>query len=88
MLTDITTIITNCIRYIKCIITARKTSADYSDIQILQKAGFNIYGQGVLPERTRLNIVNNLFDKGLVYINPKCKNLIRGLETVQVNDYG
>ena len=67
---------------------ARKTSADMSDIQILQKAGFNIYGQGVLPERTRLNIVNNLFDKGLVYINPKCKNLIRGLETVQVNDYG
>ncbi len=67
---------------------ARKTSADMSDIQILQKAGFNIYGQGVLPERTRLNIVNNLFDKGLIKINPKCKNLLSGLEKVQVNDYG
>jgi len=67
---------------------ARKTAADYSDLQILQKSGFRIFGQGSLTERTRLNITNNLLEKGRVRINPKCKNLIRGLESVQTNDYG
>lgn len=67
---------------------ARHSSADYSDLQILQKKGFKIYGQGSLTEKTRLNITNNLLDKGAVRINPRCKNLIRGLETVMTNDYG
>lgn len=67
---------------------SRKTSADMTDLQILQSFGFQIIGQRNITERSRLNIVNNLFDKKRVTIDPKCKRLINDLEKVTTNDYG
>lgn len=67
---------------------ARKTSADMSDIQILQSFGFQTLGTRNITERARLNLVNNLLDKQRITIDPKCKHLINDLEKVTTNEYG
>jgi phage terminase large subunit len=67
---------------------ARKTSADMSDIQILQSFGFQTLGTRNITERARLNLVNNLLDKHRLTIDPKCKHLINDLEKVTTNEYG
>ena len=67
---------------------ARKTSADYTDIDILKQHGFQVLGSRNITERARLNIVNNLFDKDRLVIDPKCKRLINDLEKVVTNEYG
>jgi hypothetical protein len=67
---------------------ARKTSADYTDIDILKQHGFQVLGSRNITERARLNIVNNLFDKDRLVIDPKCKHLVNDLEKVVTNEYG
>jgi hypothetical protein len=67
---------------------ARKTSADMSDIQILQSFGFQVLGTRNRTERSRLNLTNNLLDKGRVRIDPRCRRLINDLERVTTNEYG
>lgn len=67
---------------------ARKTSADMSDIQILQSFGFQVLGTRNRTERSRLNLTNNILDKGRVRIDPRCRRLITDLERVTTNEYG
>jgi phage terminase large subunit len=67
---------------------SRKTSADYTDIDILKQRGFQVLGTRNIAERSRLNIVNNLFDKHRLLIDPKCKKLINDMEKVVTNEYG
>lgn len=67
---------------------ARKTSADMTDLQILQSFGFQIIGQRNVTEKARMNIVNNVFDKKRITIDPSCKHLINDFEKVTTNDYG
>ena len=67
---------------------SRKTSADYTDIDILKQHGFQVLGTRNIAERSRLNIVNNLFDKHRLLIDPKCKKLINDMEKVVTDSYG
>ena len=41
-----------------------------------------------IAERSRLNIVNNLFDKTRLLIDPKCKKLVNDMEKVVTDSYG
>jgi len=66
----------------------RKTSADYTDIQIIEQAGLQVLGTRNITQRARLNIVNNLLDKHRIIIDPKCKHLINDLEKVVTDSYG
>lgn len=66
----------------------RKTSADMTDLQILESFGFQILGSRNIPERARLNFVNNALDKSRLLISSKCVKLINDLEKVTTNDYG
>lgn len=67
---------------------SHKTSAQYTDIEILRRFGFEVVGTYNMGERNRVNIVNNAFDKNRVVIDPRCKFLIRDLEQVVTNSYG
>ena len=67
---------------------SRKTSADYTDIDILKQHGFQVLGTRNIAERSRLNIVNNLFDKTRLLIDPKCKKLVNDMEKVVTDSYG
>ena len=68
---------------------ARKTSAKdlISDIQILQEMGFqDIRYKNRIVVKDCYFAANNLFDKNMVAINPKCKELIADAEQVKVKD--
>lgn len=68
---------------------ARKTSAKdlISDIQILQEMGFqDIRYKNQIVVKDCYFAANNLFDKNMVAINPKCKELIADAEQVKVKD--
>jgi len=67
---------------------SRKTSAEYTDIEIIRQFDIEVRGLYNLAERDRLNIVNNGFDKGRIAIDPSCKYLIRDWEQVVTNEYG
>jgi hypothetical protein len=64
----------------------RKTSAGgKTDLNILQNAGLTVRVKNVHPQvRDRINAVNsrlkNTNDQRMMFIDPKCKNIIRGLE--------
>ncbi len=64
----------------------RKTSAGgRTDLNILQNAGFTVRVKNVHPQiRDRINAVNsrlkNTNEQRMMFIDPKCKNIIRGLE--------
>lgn len=64
----------------------RKTSAGgRTDLTILQNAGLTVRVKNAHPQvRDRINAVNsrlkNTNEQRLMFINPKCKNIIRGLE--------
>ena len=66
----------------------RKSSATFTDIVILKKAGFEIRGINNPRVKDRLNTVNNLFDKKGVKIVKTLKYLIRDFEQVGVDEYG
>ena len=65
-----------------------RANAEVTDIEILRKHGFEVRGVYNLPERDRLNIVNNAFDKSRIHIKPTLKFITRDLEQVTTNDYG
>lgn len=67
---------------------SRKTSASFTDIQILRMSGFKVYGYSNSRVRDRLNIVNNCLEKRQVMIYSGCRNLIRDLEQVSKDGYG
>jgi hypothetical protein len=64
----------------------RKTSAGgMTDLNILQNAGLTVRVKNAHPQiRDRINAVNsrlkNTNDQRMMFIDPKCKNIIRGLE--------
>ena len=67
----------------------RKTSADITDLQILQRYGFQILGFNKnITERGRLNIVNNMLDKKRLLVDPSCVHVIKDLEQVTTNEQG
>ncbi len=64
---------------------ARTSNATKSDHKILQEAGFTVIAKKANPtQKDRLNSLNKLLENAAgmtrLYINPKCKNLIRDLE--------
>jgi hypothetical protein len=65
---------------------ARKTSSNKTDIEILRLKGFNQikYKPKIASVRDCLNAVNNCFDKNMIEIHPRCKNLIQDLEQCSV----
>jgi hypothetical protein len=62
---------------------ARKTSSVKSDFEILKEGGLKVIVTRNPPIKDRYNAVNNLLDKGLMIIHPRCKNLINDLEKLQ-----
>ena len=66
----------------------RKTSAKYTDLEILRKGGFIIRGNINKYVRDSLNIVNNALQKRFVLITNNCKILIKDYEQVVRNEYG
>lgn len=68
---------------------ARKTSAKdlISDIGILQEAGFSdIRYKSQLSVKDCYFAANNLLDKSMVAVHPKCKELIADFEQVKLKD--
>ena len=64
---------------------ARHSSSTKSDHRILQEAGFTVISKKSNPtQKDRLNVLNKMLEdatgKHRLFINPKCKNLIRDLE--------
>jgi len=64
---------------------ARTSNSTKSDHRILQEAGFTVISKKANPtQKDRLNALNNMLESaaGIIrlYVNPKCKNLIRDLE--------
>lgn len=67
---------------------SRKTSAEMTDLEILESKGFKIKGIRNIKVKDRLNLVNNAFEKDKIFIDEKCRYLIRDLEQVSLNQYG
>ncbi len=67
---------------------ARKTSAVMTDLQILQKAGFQVRGTKNKYQRDSLNIVNKALIDRDVEIMDNCKKLVNDLEKVVRDEYG
>lgn len=64
---------------------ARTSNSTKSDHRILQEAGFTVISRKANPlQKDRLNVLNKMLEdangKVRLFINPKCKNLIRDLE--------
>ena len=64
---------------------ARTSNSTKSDHRILQEAGFTVISKKANPtQKDRLNVLNKMLQdatgKVRLFINPKCKNLIRDLE--------
>ena len=67
--------------------SARHSSSRFSDIQIIQKSGFQVKVKHINPlVVNRVNSMNNNLNKGNLVIDPKCKNLIKDLEQVVNKD--
>tara|TARA_E500000331_G_scaffold331574_1_gene354022 strand:- start:249 stop:770 length:522 start_codon:yes stop_codon:yes gene_type:complete len=64
---------------------ARTSNSTKSDHMILQEAGFTVISKKANPtQRDRINALNKMLEdatgKRRLFVNPKCKNLIRDLE--------
>jgi hypothetical protein len=68
----------------------RKTNASDTDIALLNQAGFGVYSNSANPSiKDRVNIVNNMFDKGLLLVNTnKCPRLTEALEQQAYDERG
>ena len=67
--------------------SARHSSSRFSDIQIIQKSGFQVKVKHINPlVVNRVNSMNNNLNKGNLVIDPRCKNLIKDLEQVVNKD--
>ncbi len=58
----------------------RKTSAKYTDHEILRRAGLDLLKFSNPGVKDRFNNLNLLFEKGFIKIHPRCKTLIKDLE--------
>ena len=64
---------------------ARTSNSTKSDLMILQEAGFTVISKKANPtQKDRLNALNKMLEdatgKHRLFVNPKCKSLIRDLE--------
>ena len=68
----------------------RKTNASETDIQMLQSEGFTVFVNSQNPAvKDRINITNNLFDKGRLLVNTKkCPSLTKALEQHSYDEKG
>jgi len=67
---------------------SRKTAADTSDMQILQRKGFDLRFIHGITQRRSLNYANGAFAHNRVHIDPCCKYLIADLEQVVTDEHG
>lgn len=58
----------------------RKTSSQNTDHEILRRAGFNVLNFKNPKIKDRNNNVNRLFEQNKIFIDPRCKYLIKELE--------
>ena len=58
----------------------RKTSSQNTDHEILRRAGFNVVNFKNPKIKDRNNNVNRLLEQNLIFIDPRCKYLIKELE--------
>lgn len=66
--------------------SARKTSANKTDIQIMRDHGFHVADTKNPLIRDRQNCLNVLMKRGRVVIDPSCTNLIKEIETLSSRD--
>ena len=67
----------------------RKSSALNTDIEILQAHGFQTkYIKGIVPIRDSTIIINGFLNKGIMKIDPKCKELILDFEQLITDNDG
>lgn len=59
---------------------SRRSSSHKTDHQILREGGLNVARSRNPPVGDRYNCVNNLLEKGRLFVHPRCKMLIRDLE--------
>lgn len=69
--------------------SARKSSTPHglSDHQIMRDTGLHLVYTNNPKKRDRQNSVNLLFRKEGIYINPKCKKLIKDIETLSARHH-
>jgi hypothetical protein len=67
---------------------SRKTSSDISDLEILQRKGFELRYRYGFTQRRSLNLTNGAFDHDRIIIDPSCTHLIADLEQVVTDNYG
>ena len=67
---------------------SRKTSSDISDLEILQRKGFELRYRYGFTQRHSLNLTNGAFDHDRIIIDPSCTHLIADLEQVVTDNYG
>jgi len=60
----------------------------FSDVQLIQKAGFIVRGQNNYTQRDSLNSVNKAFMDRNVFVNINCRYLINDYEKVVTDEYG
>ena len=70
---------------------ARTSNSTKSDHRILQEAGFTVIAKKANPtQKDRMNALNKMLEdatgKHRLFINPKCKNMIRDLELCTVEN--
>lgn len=58
------------------------TNSNRSDHEILKEMGFNVVYNRNPARMDRYNVVNNLFEKDRMVVDPKCVHLIKDLEQV------
>lgn len=58
------------------------TNSNRSDHEILKAMGFRVAYNKNPARMDRYNVVNNLLEKGRLFISPKCVNLLKDLEQV------
>lgn len=66
----------------------RQACAERTDIEILIKHGFKVQGIGNIRVKDRLNLVNFCFERDQIFVDEKCRYLIRDLEQVALLDNG
>lgn len=68
----------------------RKTNASETDIAMIRNAGLDVYVNSSNPSvKDRINITNNLFAKGKLFVNTKrCPKLTKALEQLSYDEAG
>jgi len=66
----------------------RKSSALFTDLDILKKAGFQVYGKSNMLVRDSLNAINTAFIQDRLEIHKSCDRLISDFQKVVRNEYG